>query len=428
MSLFLYNVFLRLYTLGILLVSPWNIKARLWIKGRKNLFQILESALSDEKRKIIWMHCASLGEFEQGRPLFEKISAQYPAYAKMITFFSASGYETSKTYKGADYVFYLPMENRSNAGRFLKRVNPSLVIWVKYEYWYYYLKAISGRQIPLLLISGIFRREQGFFQWYSGIYREMLSCFTHLFIQDERSKNLLATIGYDKNSSVIGDTRFDRVIEIAEAFQPLPWIDEFCGTKTVIVAGSTWQEDEEELDHYANTHPEIRFIIAPHEIDTPHLQEVRKLYQKCILYSEYSRLKTGHDVLVTKDHPLHTANVLIIDNIGMLSRLYKYGTINFVGGGFGDGGVHNILEAAVYGKPVIFGPVYDKYLEAVELLETGGAFSVAAALELEELLETLQREPALYREASTAASKYVYAGKGAADKIMHFIAERKLLA
>jgi 3-deoxy-D-manno-octulosonic-acid transferase len=413
------------YKLGIILVSPWNNKARLWIKGRKRIFQILENTFAHEKRSIVWMHCASLGEFEQGRPLLERLRKEHPGVAILLTFFSSSGFEVSKSYKGADYIFYLPMENKSNAKRFLSIVKPSLVLWVKYEYWYHYLTSIKAQNVPLLLISGIFRPHQGFFKWYKDIYLQMLACFTHLFVQDEESARLLDTLGYNDKYYISGDTRFDRVVEIAENFQPLPLIEQFCGDSPVIVAGSTWQDDDEELDHYANTHPDIKFIIAPHEIEKNHLQDVRKSYHNSVFYSVF---KDAHDAASPNDSHLDKTNVLIIDNIGMLSRLYRYGTINFIGGGFGEDGVHNVLEAAVYGKPVVFGPVYDKFVEAEELLEEGGAFTVATALEAEDLLNRLLLDKGMYMKAAEAAKAYVYAKTGATARIMEYINNNRLIS
>jgi 3-deoxy-D-manno-octulosonic-acid transferase len=424
LSLLFYNIFLVLYRLGITLVSPWNNKARLWIKGREAIFQKMEQALAGEKRSIVWMHCASLGEFEQGRPLIETVRKEKPETAILLTFFSSSGLEVTKSYKGADYIFYLPMDSRANARRLLAIVKPRLVLWVKYEYWYYYLTTINAYKIPVLLISGIFRPEQGFFKWYSALYLKMLASFSYLFVQDESSAELLDSIGYSGKYDVTGDTRFDRVVEIAEGFQPIDHVDEFCSSYPVIVAGSTWQEDDEELDHYANTHPEVRFIIAPHEINPGNLQDVKKMYHNSVFYSG---LKKKHEVKAQQHAQDKAPNVLIIDNIGMLSRLYNYGTINFIGGGFGDGGVHNVLEAAVYGKPVIFGPVYDKYVEAVELLEEGGGFSVATALELEDLLNSLLNNKEVYSTAASAAKAYVYAKTGATGKIMQYIESRQLL-
>ena len=358
------------------------------------------------------MHCASLGEFEQGRPLLEELRRTYPGTVIILTFFSSSGYEIRKDYKGADYIFYLPMDSALNARRLLDLLRPQLVLWVKYEFWYYVLKEIHQRKIPLLLVSGIFRESQLFFRWYGGIYREMLRFFTHFFVQNEESVTLLSKVGYKDNCSISGDTRFDRVVEIAEAGEHLPLIEQFCGSSNIIVAGSTWAEDEEELDHYANIHPEIRFIIAPHEINKAHISDIRKLYDRNVLYSE----------LMSSGFPGEDVNVLIIDNIGMLSRLYKYATITYVGGGFGEDGVHNVLEAAVYGRPVVFGPVYDKFIEAEELVENGGGFPVKSALELEARLEMLLKDESAYTRACKASRDYVYSKTGAKRRIMEYIA------
>lgn len=406
-----------LYKTGVWLISPWNPKARLWLKGRRGLFEKISKTIPKHPSELIWMHCASLGEFEQGRPVIENLKAIYPQSRIIITFFSSSGYEIQKKYPGADAIFYLPVDSAQNARRFLDITQPTLILWVKYEYWYYYLTEIKRRNIPLLLISGIFWKEQLFFKAYGSLYRSMLPCFTHIFVQTVESRGLLNSIGVSENVSISGDTRFDRVIEIAETGEPLLHIKKFCGDFPIIVAGSTWQEDEEELDHFANTHPKIKFIIAPHEIDAPHLLEVKKLFVHSVLYSEF----------IAKENEGLSANVLIIDNIGMLSRLYKYATITYVGGGFGDDGVHNVIEAAVYGKPVIFGPVYEKFVEAVDLVDCGGAFSIENALELEELLDVLLRSSHEYNKACEASKTYVYAKKGANEKIQQFIREKKLL-
>lgn len=416
MGILIYHCFLFLYRIGVRLISPWNTKARLWLSGRRNWKEIVGSSefrVRSQNSRLIWMHCASLGEFEQGRPVIEKLRLQTPDSRLLITFFSPSGYEVRKHYEGADIICYLPMDSATNAKEFLDLVNPQLVLWIKYEYWYYYITEINKRNIPLLLISGIFREEQPFFKWYGSLYKKMLQCFTHLFVQNEESLSLLKAIDINK-VTVSGDTRFDRVIEIAEKWEPVPLIKEFCGNHPVIVAGSTWSEDEEELDHYANTHPEIKFIIAPHEISEDHLRDIEKLFKNTIRYS----------LLTTHYSP---SNVLIIDNIGMLSRLYKYATITYVGGGFGDDGVHNVLEAAVYGKPVVHGPEYDKYREAIELIEAEGAFSVNNALELEEVLNKLLQKEDICKKVSEASKEYVYARKGATDKVLRYIQEKRLL-
>lgn len=427
MSLLLYNCFLLLYRTGVWLVSPWNPKARLWWNGRKNWKRRLEEKLTTGDR-FIWMHCASLGEFEQGRPVLEKIKEQYPNYRILLTFFSPSGYEVRKNYEGADIICYLPMDSVTNASAFLDIVKPELVLWVKYDYWYYYISEIKKRDIPLLLISGIFREDQPFFKWYGKLYRKMLQCFTHLFVQ---TKSPIPPAPFYKGDqerprwiTVNGDTRFDRVIEIAERWESVPSIKEFCGDHPVVVAGSTWPEDEEELDHYANTHPELRFIIAPHEISEDHLKDIERLFKKSVRYSLLPLVK-GNRAELGGDS--HHPNTLIIDNIGMLSKLYKYATITYVGGGFGDDGVHNVLEAAIYGKPVIFGPEYDKYREAIELVNAGGAFSINNALELEAILNKLLQEKDFCEQVNKSSKEYVYANKGATEAVLNYIQEKRLL-
>ncbi len=433
-SIILYHIFLWLYKTGIHLIAPWNPKARRWVEGRKDLFEKIRVEMKAAAtgsgpgrptagKKTIWMHCASLGEFEQGRPLLESLRLADPGCRIVLSFFSPSGYEARKNYDGADHVFYLPLDSRGHARRFIDLVNPGLVLWVKYDYWYYYLAELKKRNIPTLLVSGVFRPDQPFFRWYGRLHRYMLECFTHLFVQTEASKKLLETLGLTENVSVSGDTRFDRVIGIAESSESLPLIEAFCRTNPVIIAGSTWEEDEEELDHYANTHPEIRMIIAPHEIGEERLREVERLFRYCIRYSDWA----GGPGRAGQGPGGREPNVLIIDNIGMLSRLYQYATIAYVGGGFGDDGVHNVLEAAVYGKPVIFGPVIEKYIEAVELTECGGGIVIDSALEAESVFNRLLNDPEEYRQTADASRSYVYAKKGATAKIARFIQEKRLL-
>jgi 3-deoxy-D-manno-octulosonic-acid transferase len=381
-----------------------------------------------EKYPIIWMHCSSLGEFEQGRPVLEGLRRQTPECRIVLSFFSPSGYETKKDYKGADHIFYLPLDARQPARQFIDLVKPTLVLWVKYDYWYYFLVELKKRNIPVLLISGVFREDQPFFRWYGRLHRYMLECFTYLFVQTEISKRLLGALGLSENVGVSGDTRFDRVIEIAEAGGSLPLIDAWCGDRPVIVAGSTWEEDEEEIDHYANTHPEIRFLIAPHEIDEDRLREVEQLFRHSIRFSVWERQAGGiggggGSGMAGWPQP----NVLIIDNIGMLSRLYKYATIAYVGGGFGDDGVHNVLEAAVYGRPVLYGPVIEKYIEAVELTESGGGIVIDSALEAERVFTRLLSSPEECRETGEASRNYVYSQKGATERIIGYIQENRLL-
>ncbi|MBL7698395.1 MAG: 3-deoxy-D-manno-octulosonic acid transferase [Chitinophagaceae bacterium] len=415
MFLLIDNIIIRLLAVAIRIASIWNIKARLWLRGRKNLFERVSAALQNNTKPVIWMHTASLGEFEQGRFLIENIRSNYPGACIVVTFFSPSGYEVMKNYQGADFVFYLPEPTSKNAKRFITLLNPKLVLWIKYDYWYHYLREIQKRNIPLLLVSAIFRRRHAFFKWYGPLYAEMLRCFTWLFVQDESSLEQLQTIEI-KNASVSGDTRFDRVIDIAANFTDVPLIREFTGNAPVIVAGSTWCEDEEEIDHYANTHPEIKFIIVPHEIGDDHLEEIEKLFRHTVRYSQLSANNNYSEI-----------NTLIVDNIGMLSRIYKYATITYVGGGFGDEGVHNVLEAAVYGKPVIFGPVFNQFQEAIDLLEEGAAFTIDNALDLEKTLNNLLTDRELYRECCEAAEQYVKSKQGATKKILDYIQENRLL-
>ncbi len=418
MSLIIYRLFIFFYTGAIRLASLWNPKARLWVRGRLHRKDWPPKGNGGPR---IWMHCASLGEFEQGLPVLEGIKKQYPGYEVVVSFFSPSGYEVKKGFTGADYIIYLPIDNRQNAARFIEAVNPALVIWVKYDYWYFFLTELKRREVPVMLVSAIFRPSQPFFKWYGQVWRQMLQCFSALFVQTEASRALLAPLQLSGNVIVNGDTRFDRVLSIAQQFEPVPGIEAFCGNSTVIVAGSTWEEDEAELVHYTHAHPEIRFIIAPHEIDPANLGDVKKLFPGSVYYSELLQGNaSGHNLP-------RPSGVLIIDNVGMLSRLYRYAHITYVGGGFGKDGVHNVLEAAVYGKPVIIGPEYEKYAEAVDLVACGGAISIDNALELEKTLDTLLGSDTALETAANAAHDYVHAHTGAAQNVVHYIQEKRLL-
>ncbi len=365
--------------------------------------------------KVIWVHCASLGEFEQGRPIIESIKAQYPSYKILLTFFSPSGYEVKKNYNGVDAVFYLPLDGKSNANKFIDIVKPSLVIWVKYEYWYYFLTALQQKNIPTVLVSAIFRESQPFFKWYGSLWKKILQSFDKIFVQNKYSISLLKSIMMDKNALIAGDTRFDRVISIVENKTALPDVlIQFCKNKKIIVAGSTWEEDEEELVHYARMHDEIKFIIAPHEIDTERLLDIKRMFKNAIYFSEFVQGNVD-------------AQVIIIDNIGMLSSLYELAHITYIGGGFNDSGIHNILEAAVYGKPIIFGPEYEKFSEAVDLVDREGAFSIENALELESLLDKLLQDEALLKNTSNVSKNYVYEKQGATNLIVQYLHEKRLL-
>ncbi|HLA58201.1 MAG TPA: glycosyltransferase N-terminal domain-containing protein [Puia sp.] len=431
MTIVLYNLFLWLYKSCIRIISPWNPKAAAWVSGRRGVFKAIRQAdIRGEKR--IWMHCASLGEFEQGRPVIESLRKLHPDITIIVSFFSPSGYQIRKNYAGADHVFYLPMDSAVHARRWVELIKPNMVLWIKYEYWYYYLRELRVRKIPVLLVSPLFRPDQPFFKWYGNIHRLMLDSFHAFFVQNEESKKLLESLNIKQSVFVSGDTRFDRVIDIAEAFEPIPVIADFCENHQVIVAGSTWEEDEEELDHFANTHPEIRFIIAPHEIDADNLKDIESLFRNTIRYSVLENqsvtLNAERSTLNAQPSTDHgQPNVLIIDNIGMLARLYFYADICYVGGGFGDDGVHNVLEAAVYGKPVITGPVIEKYIEVMELADAGGVIIIDNALEAESVFDRLLNNKEEYSFHGSAARNYVYARRGATEKIVRFIQENRLL-
>jgi 3-deoxy-D-manno-octulosonic-acid transferase len=364
------------------------------------------------------MHCASLGEFEQGRPVLEGLQKQYPNYSILLTFFSPSGYEVHKNYAGADYVFYLPMDSAGNARKFLKITNPSIAIFVKYEFWHYYLSQLKKLKIPTILIAGIFRKDQLFFKWYGSFYKNLLSCFTAFFVQDKSSQSLLQSIGINNEVYLGGDTRFDRVIEIAAAFTPIDPIAHFCNNSLVLVAGSTWFQDDETIAHFEKTNPNIKFIIAPHDITNQRLQNCLGLYKNAVLYSDY--VKSYNTVP-------QNVNTLIIDNVGMLSKLYHYATVTFIGGGFGADGIHNCLEAAVHYKPVLFGPVYDKYIEATGLVDAGGAISIEDAIDFEAVANNIFSNEADRIKMGQYAGAFVQAHKGASAKIIHYIQEKRLL-
>lgn len=412
---FFYSIIVRLYEIAIILASNWNQKAQLWYSGRKEVWSSLEKHLTHDKRPCIWIHAASLGEFEQGRPLMEACKKQYPNHQIILTFFSPSGYEYKKNYTGADWIGYLPIDGKLNAKNWYNLLEPSMVVFIKYEFWYFYLEEAKSRSIPLFLVSAIFRKDQPFFHWYGSLHRKMLKTYSHIFVQNHRSQQLIRPFLDDSKMSVAGDTRFDRVEEVARNPKPLEVISKFCEDHKVIVAGSTWKADDELLCHFANTNNHLKFLIAPHNIHLQRINEVLALYHNAQTYSSF---------LVEPDTSKH---ILIIDSVGLLSQLYRFATIAWIGGGFDKEGVHNVLEAAVFGKPIVMGPIYDKYAEAIELVECGGATVIQDSTETEmKLLHLLNNEEDYFKQ-SMAAGLYIKSKTGATKRILDYFEENRLL-
>jgi len=405
LMLLLYTVGIQFYSLIIRIFSLFNPKAKLFVNGRNGIFEHIAKRI-DATQKHIWFHFASLGEFEQGRPVLEKLKNQYPDKKIVVTFFSPSGYEIRKNYAMAD-VFYLPIDTKSNAKRFIEAINPEMAIFTKYEFWHYYFKELHERNIPLYVISGIFRPSQAFFKWYGGFYRNILSFVTYFFVQNEESEALLKSIGINK-VTVNGDTRFDRVFENAQTPRKLPLIEKFIGNSPVLICGSTWPEDEKLLSLLPEKYPDWKLIIAPHEIHKDHIESIEKLFPiGSLRFSDFSSgMQTVNE----------TSQTLIIDNIGMLSALYQYGQVAYIGGGFGTG-IHNTLEAAAFGLPVIFGTKYDKFQEAKDLIAIGSAKPIGTEEALVEAFELLKSN----NIAAKAAKKYVADHKGATDQIISMI-------
>lgn len=402
--LLIYNFLLRFYLILILIASFFNKKAKKWLNGRKNAnFRFLQNS--------IWFHFASLGEFEQGRPVLEKIRLQKPNIPIVITFFSPSGYEIRKNTPLADFIYYLPLDTKKNAQKFIDTIQPDIAIFTKYEYWYHYFNELNQRQIPLYIISGIFRPKQIFFKWYGGLHRKMLSFVTHFFVQDDESEKLLQRIGIN-NVSISGDTRFDRVYANAQSPQLLPIIEQFKNGKPIFIGGSTWPKDEELIASLVLLYPDWKFIIAPHEITEEKILKLQSLLpqNKTIRFS----------AIKNTDTPINDFQILVIDNIGMLSSLYQYGEIAFIGGGFGVG-IHNTLEAAAFGLPVIFGPNYAKFKEAKDIINQELGFSIQNANELKEVTDKLFLDKAYRDKKSTDIKAYVKANTGATDLIIKAI-------
>jgi len=408
---FLYNIFIFLFVLGIRVASLVNEKAKLWVNGRKGILGKIEEALAGnhDKKKIAWFHCASLGEFEQGRPVMEAFREAMPDHRIFLTFFSPSGYEIRKNYPGADHVFYLPADTAGMAAKFIKVLSPDIVFFIKYEYWYNYLAVLKQREIPTYMVSVIFRPTQPFFRWYGSWFRKQLNNLTWFFVQDEDSETLLRKIGIQQ-VSVSGDTRFDRVSSIVNQKKPVEGVDEFCKDSLVMLAGSTWPEDEQILLPFIlENKTKFKFIIAPHEV---HKERIDLLM---------SRLGPGGLRFSQENETnIREARILVIDSIGMLASLYRYAFISFVGGGFGVG-IHNILESAAFGVPVIFGPNYKRFREARDLIREGGAYSIKSEDDFRTAFGRITDIPGERDRASGICTAYVTNHKGATAHILkHF--------
>ncbi|NOZ46289.1 MAG: 3-deoxy-D-manno-octulosonic acid transferase [Chlorobi bacterium] len=401
----LYSILLRIYYCLILIFSLFNKKAKLWINGRKKLLLKIKTSINPNTEKV-WFHCASLGEFEQGRPIIEKFKTEYPNVEIVLTFFSPSGYEIQKNYKQADYIFYLPFDFSKNAKQFVEIIQPKFAAFIKYEFWFNYLNQLNNKNIPVFLISGIFRKNQVFFKWYGGWYRKFLKKFTFLFVQNEISNYLLKSIGVE-NTMISGDTRFDRVLSIVNNKQHFKEVEQFTNKQTVLIAGSTWEQDESLIAELINTSTKpFKTIIAPHEINPKKIDVLReKIKRKSVLYSE---LKNADN---------QNFEVLIIDCIGILSQLYQYADIAYIGGGFGKG-IHNILEAATFGMPIIFGPNYKKFQEAKDLIKLKSAYSIINFKELNSLFGQLLNNKKLLSETGQISAQYVSKNAGSTTKIM----------
>lgn len=404
----LYTIGIWFYGLGIRIASLFNEKAKQWVRGRKGIFAELEKTF-DGKTYPIWVHCASLGEYEQAKPLIEKIKKEQPEIKILTTFFSPSGYVQAVKKPLADYNFYLPLDLPCNVRKFIDIVQPKAAIFVKYEFWFNYMRQLSQKTIPFYYISAIFRENQHFFKSSGRWFAKQLRQATHFFVQTEKSKQLLESIGI-KQVTVCGDTRFDRVKAIAEKVEPFPFMETFCQNKKIIIAGSSWGPDEHLLAQLLQHFPDYKLVVAPHEISrTPEVKETFAAY-KTALYTSMN------------EEELADTQVLIIDTIGILSRLYQYSTVSYIGGAFKTG-LHNILEAAVYGKPLFFGPHYDHFNEAVNLVALKGAFSVNSTAEMQAIMEKFEQNPDYYAQTCEICQQFVADNSGAADTIYKEIEE-----
>ena len=411
---FLYNLFVQIASFGVKIVAFFSPKIKLFVDGRKNVFNILSSKINSND-KTIWFHAASLGEYEQGLPVIEKIKKKFPNHKIVVSFFSPSGYEVRKNNSVADAPVYLPLDTKLNAKKFIKAINPEMVFFIKYEYWPNYLNELKNANIKTYLISGIFRENQAFFKWYGGFYRNALKTFDYFFVQNENSKKLLNNLGF-QNVKISGDTRFDRVVSILERDNSLDFIEQFKDHKTTIVIGSSWPKDEELLVQFINqSSDDVKFIIAPHNIKQEQISNLKSQIQKeTVLFSE------------KEEKNLCDFQVFIIDTIGILTKIYSYADIAYVGGGFGNPGVHNILEPATFGVPIVIGPNYSHFAEATALVKMEGCISIENPKDLYEVFTELIYKIDIRHEKGHICETFVQMNKGATQTIMKHILNETL--
>lgn len=404
----MYNILMYLVWFGVSIAAIFDHKIRLMWRGQRRAFRILKRKV-DPNAKYVWVHAASLGEFEQGRPIIERIRLEHPDYKILLTFFSPSGYEVRKNYPGADIITYLPIDTVTNARRFLRTVRPVAAFFIKYEFWYNYLHVLRHRKVPVYSVSSIFRPDQVFFRWYGRQYAHVLKCFTRFFVQNEESRMLLEKIGIHE-VEITGDTRFDRVMTIKSLAKELPIVESFVkGSEKVFIAGSSWGPDEDIFIPYFNEHKDWKLIIAPHVIGEMHLKQIlSKLQRNTVRFTQ------------TTPEEAATADCLLIDCFGLLSSIYNYGTVAYIGGGFGVG-IHNTLEAAVWNMPVIIGPNNKKFDEAQGLMQAGGCFEINDYAEFEMLMNRFDTEPAFLKDSSEKAGQFVKGQAGATDRILYAV-------
>ena len=403
---YLYNLSVYLYGFIIRLVSPFNAQDRAFVKGRQGQFKKIKETINPHD-EIVWFHAASLGEFEQGRPVMEAFRKTFPQHKILLTFFSPSGYEVKKDDAPADYVFYLPMDKARNARRFIRLVRPQLAIFIKYEYWFNYINELYKQKVPLFYISAIFRKQQHFFRPWGFWFRHQLQKVSWFMVQNDTSAQLLSGIKVFHHE-VSGDTRFDRVLKIIEQPKPIPVLEAFKGNSKLLMAGSTWPPCEDILKNFMEKDATaVKLVVVPHKTDAAHISEIMEKFADWhpVRYTQVSEATVGK------------SSVLVVDAMGLLSGLYQYADIAYVGGGFGTG-IHNLLEPAVFGIPVIFGPNYHRFQEAHDLLEKGGGFTIKNKTQFYELMLKFLKQPGFYHEACNASKSYVQGNAGAADKVI----------